>query len=167
MTTRVLLLTICLSIFSSCGDTNARNRNENSSSKILGTIEFAGTNNGMLVGDWLLYYIADDANGNRKLDGDEMANAVQHWGRKTDYRRTILHLDTNGESTITTQDTKRGRTEQTEKSRWEVKNNTLFFHFDKDGVSKTAVILKSDGKELQYVHTDEMIPGWIYLYKRP
>lgn len=132
-----------------------------------------GENANTIMGDWLLYYVANDDNGNRKIDDAEMANAVQHWGRSQDKRKAVWHFDANGSFSSTEENTKTGEKKNTSPpgSTWKIKKEAggdVLYIYEKgaEEYPGKALIIKNDGKELQWVYIDEMQPGMIHMFKR-
>ena len=161
--------------FISCGDGSTANKETlDTESNATKEAKNAGANEAVdpnIAGEWLLYYIVNDDNGNRQLDGSEMSNAVQHWGRQSDHRKTTLLLNINGQSENKTIDTKKGNAEADEKGTWKLKSEregTVLYQYslDKELEPTKAVIIKLTEQELEYVHIDEMLKGYIYVYKR-
>jgi hypothetical protein len=125
-----------------------------------------------IIGDWVLYFIGNDDNGNKQFDEAEVANATPHWGRPNDKRKRIWHFNANGTYYSTEQNLKTSTTEGSpDGSTWQLKNESggevLYMHGPDKSLEPTkGLLMKADGQELQWVHIDDLAPGYIYAFKR-
>ncbi|MFN2438455.1 MAG: hypothetical protein ABR503_04585 [Chitinophagaceae bacterium] len=176
MTSRIYIL---LSLFSlHCASGENKNESQKSSSDAIASPNTENTsaakseNLNKIIGDWILYYIGNDDNGNKQFDEAEKKNAVQHWGRPNDKRKRIWHFNANGTYYSTEQNLKSGTTEGAPAgSTWQLKNESggevlYMYGADKNHEPTKGLIMKADGQELQWVHIDDLAPGFIYAFKR-
>ena len=125
-----------------------------------------------VTGDWILYYIANDDNGNKILDPAETEGAVYHWGKPHNKRKAIWHFNANGSYSSTEEDINTGKTENTgEGGKWDVKNEgggeVLYMHYPDPKLKPSkAIFLKKDGNELHWMHVEDFLAGTIYVFKR-
>ena len=172
------ILCIAISVLLACCNNNSTpNETESASqSDSANQTSTASTSAGQLdaqvTGDWLLYYIAHDDNDNKILDEDEITGAVHHWGKPHNRRKAIWHFDANGSFSSKEENVETGQTENTgDGSKWDVKNEdggqVLYIYYaDPKLEPAKALLLQKDGNELRWVHTDRVLRGTIYVFKR-
>ena len=173
-----LIACIAITILLACGNNNSTpNETESTTpAEAAKQTSSASTSPGhidaQVTGDWILYYIANDDNGNKILDEVEIAGAVHHWGKPHNKTKAIWQFDANGSYSSREENIETGQTENSgEGGKWDVKNEgggeVLYMYYPDPKLEPAkAMLLKKDGNELHWMHIDKVLRGTIYVFKR-
>ena len=173
-----LISCIAIILLLACGNNNSTTNGKESATKADAANQTSNSSaspghlDPQVTGDWILYYIAMDDNDNKMLDEVETAEAVYHWGKPHNQKKSIWKFDTNGSFSSSEGNVETGQTENSgEGGKWDVKNEAggevlYIYHPDPKLEPAKALLLKKDGNELHWVHIDNVLRGTIYVFKR-